>query len=98
MHSLQGLLSTLASGVTGHLSQWIGWAVLIAAGLFGFQGASPWMPLLVALIINPMPYGLVAGLLHGHGAGLDGAGTYTLVQILIAFAGYAVGRLVTRFR
>ena len=98
MHSLQGLPATLLAGLTGHLEQWVGWAALIAAGLFGFRGATPWMPLLVAVIINPMPYGLVAGMLHGHGGSPDGAAAYTAVQILIAYAGYAIGRLATRFR
>jgi hypothetical protein len=98
IHTLQGLLSTLVAGFTSHLEQWIGWATLIAAGLFGFRGGSPWMPLLVAVIINPEPYGLVYGVLHGHGVSLNGPATYTAVQIVIAYAGYALGRVGQRFR
>lgn len=98
VHTAQALLSTITAGVMAHLDQWIGWATLIAAGLFGFRAASPWMPLLVAVIINPTVFGLVGSIVHGHGASLDGVATYTTVQLLIAYAGYLVGRLITRFR
>ena len=98
IHTLQGLLSTLTNGFTAHLDQWDGWAALIAAALFGFRGGTLWMPVLVAVIINPMPYGLVAALVHGRAANLNAVAVFTVIQLIIAFAGFAVGRLLTRLR
>lgn len=98
IHTLQGLLSTLANGFAAHLDQWDGWAVLIAAALFGFRGGTWWMPVLVAAIVNPAPYGLVSAVAHSRAVSLNGAAVFTVVQLLIACAGFLVGRLVTRLR
>lgn len=98
IHTLQGLLSTLVNGFTAHLEQWDGWAALIAAALFGFRGGSFWMPVVVAVIINPAPYGLVASLVHGRSVNLNTAVVFTVVQIIIAFVGFVGGRLLTRLR
>ncbi len=98
IHTLQSLLSTLLNGFTGHLEQWDGWAALIAAALFGYRGGTFWMPVLVALIVNPMPYGLVSGLIHAHAVNLNAAAVFTVVQLIIALVGFALGRLLTRLR
>lgn len=98
IHTLQGLLSTLVNGIVAHLDQWDGWAALIAAALFGFRGGTLWMPVVVALVINPTPYGLVAAMVHGRGVNLNGVAVFTVIQLLIAFAGFAAGRLLTRLR
>lgn len=98
IHTLQGLLSTLLSGFTGHLDQWDGWAALVAAALFGFRSGSFWMPVLVAVIINPAPYGLVANIIHGRSVNLNAVALFTLIQLIIAFVGFGAGRLLTRLR
>lgn len=98
IHTLQGLLSTLLNGFTGHLEQWDGWAALIAAALFGFRGGTIWMPVIVALIINPAPYGLVANLVHGRPVNLNAVALFTVIQLIIAFVGFLAGRLLTRLR
>jgi hypothetical protein len=98
IHTLQALLSNLVGGLSAHLGQWDGWAALIAAGLFGFRGGSLWMPLVVAIIINPMLYGIAAGLVHGRLPSLNTVALFTLVQILLAYAGFAIGRLAARLR
>ena len=56
------------------------------------------MPVIVALIINPMPYGLVAAAVHGRAVNLNAVAVFTMVQLIIAFAGFAAGRLLTRLR
>ncbi|MDX7953351.1 hypothetical protein P7D22_19485 [Lichenihabitans sp. Uapishka_5] len=98
LHTLQGLVSTLLNGFTAHLEQWDGWAALIAAALFGFRGGTFWMPVLVAVIINPTPYGLVANLIHGRATNLNAVVLFTTIQIIIAFVGFGAGRLLTRLR
>ena len=98
MHNLQVIVSAIANGVVEHLSLWEGWAVLIACALFGLRAAPWWTAMIVALIINPEPYGLVANLIHGRHVSIYGAAMFTLCQVVLAFAGWLLGRLVKRFR
>ena len=98
IHNLQIMLETLTGGVVAHMSQWDGWAVLIAAALFGYRGAAIWMPIVVALIIDPLLYNSVAGLFHGRHIALSTVGVFTAFQIGVAYVAYFAGRLVSRFR
>ncbi|MCW6509464.1 hypothetical protein [Lichenifustis flavocetrariae] len=98
IHNLQALLATIYGSVAAHLDRWDGWAVVIASLLFGLQRAPLWMPVVVALVIDPLLYGWVAGLLHGRIGGVEGLGLFTLTQIVVGYGGYAVGRLIARLR
>ncbi len=98
IHTVQTLLASVISGLSVHMDQWDGWAVLIAAAIFGYRRDRIWVPLIVGLIINPMPYALIAGLVHGRHVSLSATVTFTIIQLVLAYAGYLVGRLVARFR
>ena len=98
IHNLQVMLQSLFGGLSSHLAEWDGWAVLIAAALFGLRRAPLWIPLVVAVIINPMPFAIVSNLIHGRQVGVEPAALFTLVQIVLAYCGYLLGRVVARFR
>lgn len=98
MHNLQVMIVAVASGVVTHLSLWEGWAVLFATVLLVWQGAVWWIPIASALIINPEPYTLVAGIVHGRHTSLYTAILFTLCQLVLAFGGFAAARLVKRLR
>ena len=98
MHNLSLMFGTVVEGLGSHLSQWDGWAVVIAAALFGLQRGPLWMPVVVGLIINPMPYALVAGLLHGRHVGLESSLIFTGLQLVLSYCGYGLGRVAARFR
>lgn len=98
MHNFQIMAGTLGNGVIEHLSLWEGWAVLIAAALFGWRTAPWWMPIVVALIINPTPYGVVADVVHGRHPNPYTAAIFTVCQLVLAYAGFLIGRLARRFR
>ena len=94
LHNLQVMAGGLASSVVSHLQIWEGWAVLIATLLLAWRGAAWWVPIAVAFIINPEPYGFVAGLIHGRHESLYPAAIFTLSQLVLAFAGFLVGRML----
>lgn len=98
IHTAQTTLTALFGGLMAHMEQWDGWAASIAAALFGYRRGVLWMPLLVAVIINPTPYALVADVFHGRHVGIHAAASFTLDQIVVAYAGYAIGRIFARFR
>ena len=98
MHNIQAMLQSLFDGLSDHLGQWDGWAVVIAAALFGLTRSSVWMPVAVALVINPALYGLVAAVVHGRHVGVSAAAVFTLLQIVLGYVGYGLGRIVARFR
>ena len=98
IHTFQTMLTGLVGSLLAHMDQWDGWAVLVATAVYGYRRAPLWLPLVVALIINPMPYGFIAGVAHGHLININAAALFTLDQIIVAYAGYLLGRLITRFR
>ena len=98
LHNFEVMASALAGGVVAHLSLWEGWAVMIAAGLLVWQGAAWWIPLVAALVINPEPFGLLAGLMHSRHVSLYTAIVFTLCQAVLAFGGFAAARLVRKLR
>ena len=98
LHNLAGLSGTLAHGIVAHLALWEGWAVMIAAALLVRQSAAWWLPVVAALVVNPEPFGLVTGLVHGRHVSLTAALIFTLCQIALAFGGFALARLAGRLR
>lgn len=98
LHNIEVMVGALAAGVVGHLSLWEGWAVVVAAVLLVWQGAAWWIPIVAALVINPEPFGLLAGLIHSRHVSLSTALVFTLCQVVLAFGGFAAARLVKRLR
>ena len=92
------MAGSLAHGVVAHLALWEGWAVVIAAALLVRQSAAWWLPIVAALVVNPEPFGLVTGLVHGRHVSLATAVMFTLCQIVLAFGGFALARLAGRLR
>lgn len=98
IHNFQVMASALVGAVVAHLSLWEGWAALIAAALIGWRAGAWWMPVAVALIINPEPYGVIADLIHGRHPNLYAGALFTGSQLILAYAGFLIGRLATRIR
>ena len=98
MHSVQSLVGSFFGGLVAHLTQWDGWAVLIAAALLTYLGDPAWVPVIAALLINPLLLGLLGGLMHGHHLGLNSVAVFTVYQVGVAYLGFLAARIVTRLR